>query len=57
MGILLVVLIHIDTSMVIEVTSEAVYCPSVLDAPLDVIEATTLAKGFSALADPFASGE
>lgn len=36
---------------VAEVT-EALCCPSVLSAPLDAGEATDMAKGFSALADP-----
>src|SRR4051812_14501537 len=33
-------------------TIEVVCCPSVLGAPLDEAEATVLAKGFAALADP-----
>jgi ArsR family transcriptional regulator len=41
-----------NQSAFIEVTSPDVCCPSVLDAPLDAAEAATLAKGFSALADP-----
>jgi ArsR family transcriptional regulator len=36
---------------VVEVT-EALCCPSVLSAPLEADEATDMAKGFSALADP-----
>jgi len=35
-----------------EITDAAHCCPSVLGAPLDVDEATDLADGFSALADP-----
>jgi ArsR family transcriptional regulator len=32
--------------------TESLCCPSVLSAPLDADEATDMAKGFSALADP-----
>jgi ArsR family transcriptional regulator len=37
---------------VIEVADPAVCCPSVLSAPLDADEASQLALGFTALADP-----
>lgn len=36
----------------IAVEDLTVCCPSVSEAPLDEAEATTLAKGFAALADP-----
>jgi len=39
------------TSIVVEVTSEPC-CASVLAAPLNVADATELARGFNALADP-----
>ncbi len=32
--------------------AESTCCPSVLSAPLDAVEATELAHGFSALSDP-----
>jgi ArsR family transcriptional regulator len=40
------------SAMTLEATVPTECCPSVLSAPLDAVEATELAHGFNALADP-----
>ncbi len=40
------------SAMTLEATAPTECCPSVLSAQLDAVEATELAHGFSALADP-----